>query len=154
MPALLTEAEKELLVRNPGKEHLMLQTWSLHLLHENLSELSYKDQQSAVLQLRKHCAFIVNMLGQPIPFPYYHSLLMIMCKPSRRHGPNHMPWEHARASTAERRPLPACARRQLLDVRVHLPYDRFLPHTVRNVPHRCGDDWRARAERMPRQPVR
>ena len=80
MPPLLYEHEMETLKRKEcvGKEHLILQTWALHYLHDHLSEMNFKDLQEAVLRLRRSCAYIINTLAQPMPFPYYHALLLLM----------------------------------------------------------------------------
>lgn len=83
MPALLRAEEVALLKRCAGKETQVLQMWALGTLRRvytraGCSEQSYTAAEDTVLRLRRSCAAVPNMLDQPVPFPYYHALVLLM----------------------------------------------------------------------------
>jgi len=83
-PALLTEAEKQVLKSKKGVlPSLMLQTWAMRAAREGYKKAGveapiYTQLQSSIMDLRRHCAYITNNLALPIPFPYYHALVALM----------------------------------------------------------------------------
>jgi len=83
-PPLLTDEEKEILRSKKGNlPTLLLQTWALRAAREGYKRCGveapiYGQLQSTVLELRRCCASITNQLALPIPFPYYHALVMLM----------------------------------------------------------------------------
>lgn len=83
-PALLTPGEKLLLERYQGNmPNLVLQTWALRALRDGYKRQGligpvYTHTEGQVLALRGHCAFITNALALPVPFPYYHSMVLLM----------------------------------------------------------------------------
>jgi len=91
MPALLSEKEHLVLKECAGKEFQVLQMWALDTSfrvyhHEAMKNgvsdtqayLQYGRFEDMVLKLRGHGASITNTLDMPVPFPYYHVLVVIM----------------------------------------------------------------------------
>lgn len=82
-PALLTETEMKVLQGFNGNTTVLLQTWALRCLKQGyrrakVDGATYSTVEEAVLRLRRHCAFITNTLALPVPFPYYHALILLM----------------------------------------------------------------------------
>lgn len=88
MPALLDDKERFVLcsAECAGKEFQILQMWSLDAAYRVYAPnggadglmCHYGRLEDAVLRLRSHGAAITNLLEMPVPFPYYHILVVIM----------------------------------------------------------------------------
>lgn len=81
-PPLLSAEERTQLQAFPGNSTLILQSWALGAMWEgyNASGIPapiYAHAVKSVLNLRRSCAQVTNMLALPIPFPYYHLLLLL-----------------------------------------------------------------------------
>jgi len=68
-----------------GFRPFLFQVWALRALQEHLAEDKEKGPgaslapfQAQVLALRNHCAEIVDQMTQPVPFPYYHTLTLML----------------------------------------------------------------------------
>ena len=88
MPALLDDKERFVLssAECAGKEFQILQMWALDAAYRVYAPngaaeglmCQYGRLEDAVLRLRSHGAAITNLLEMPVPFPYYHILVVIM----------------------------------------------------------------------------
>jgi len=85
-PPLLTAEEVKVLKAFPGSKSLLLQTWAMRAGGEGYAKLGIEPRMSAamaglgasILKLKSCGGTIVNTLALPIPFPYWHMLIMIM----------------------------------------------------------------------------
>ena len=82
-PPLLTDAEAAVIRRCPGKELQVLQGWAMRILgaamaDRQMTPQNFRALEEAVNRLRAEACSIVNGLVMPIPFAYYHALLLLM----------------------------------------------------------------------------
>eukprot|EP00326_Haptolina_ericina_P027708 CAMPEP_0181201048 /NCGR_PEP_ID=MMETSP1096-20121128/18099_1 /TAXON_ID=156174 ORGANISM="Chrysochromulina ericina, Strain CCMP281" /NCGR_SAMPLE_ID=MMETSP1096 /ASSEMBLY_ACC=CAM_ASM_000453 /LENGTH=304 /DNA_ID=CAMNT_0023291465 /DNA_START=143 /DNA_END=1057 /DNA_ORIENTATION=- len=81
---LLDPKEREVVDNHTGPRFMLLQKWALDGMVNLLAKspavqgASIAPFQEQVLALRGHCAMIRNTLKQPVPFPYYHTLLLML----------------------------------------------------------------------------
>lgn len=89
MPALLTPEEVLILKSCEGKETQVLQMWSLDVLFRFYQAVgsdgnsgahghNFFTVQDILLNLRRSLATIPNLMDMPVPFPYYHALVLLM----------------------------------------------------------------------------
>ena len=84
-PPLLTKAEVDLLKAYPGNKALLLQTWAMAAAGGGYEKLGVNPALSAamggvgglILKLRGCGGTITNTLALPIPFPYWHMMILI-----------------------------------------------------------------------------
>jgi len=82
---LISEEEKVKLDNFRGFRPFLLQLWALRAVQDHLVEdkekgpgAAFAPFQGQILTLRGHCAEIVDQMTQPIPFPYYHTLTLML----------------------------------------------------------------------------
>jgi len=79
---LISQEEKKKLTEYRGFKPFLMQIWALRALTEHIKEdgsgAALAPFQAQALALRGHCAEIVNTMTQPIPFPYYHTLTLML----------------------------------------------------------------------------
>jgi hypothetical protein len=80
---LISETEKNRLSMYRGFKPFLLQVWALRAVNEHVNETkggsgALKPLEAQALACRSNCAEIVNMMTQPIPFPYYHTLTLML----------------------------------------------------------------------------
>ena len=81
--------ERDVLLKYRGSRFFLMQTWSLRLAAEQIAKPDSRREDAAVgadlrsfeqyaLSLRSHGAAISDLLEQPIPFPMYHTLMLML----------------------------------------------------------------------------
>jgi len=83
--SLLHPSEREIIQNHAGPRFMLLQRWALDGMLVMLDKQPKKAADAALgpfqeqaLALRGHCAAIRNTLKQPVPFPYYHTLVLML----------------------------------------------------------------------------
>ena len=82
---MLTDAEQKILSEYRGFRPFLLQVWAMKSMANHLESSADKVAgaalapfQAQALTLRGHCSGIVNALAQPVPFPYYHTVSLML----------------------------------------------------------------------------
>ena len=83
--SLLSQEEVAKLKAYRGFKPFLCQVWAMRAISEHLAADSQKAAgaalgpfQAQALALRGNCADIVNTMTQPIPFPYFHTLTLML----------------------------------------------------------------------------
>ena len=85
-PPLLLEEEVAVAKNHSGNDVVLFQTWAVKVVRDTFEEAGIELANSATYQtfitlvqeLRSKNASISNTLGLPIPFPYFHALILLM----------------------------------------------------------------------------
>jgi predicted membrane chloride channel (bestrophin family) len=82
---LISQEEQKRADNFRGFRPFLLQIWALRALQDHLAEdkekgpgANLKSFETLAIQLRSHCAEIVDQMTQPVPFPYYHTLTLML----------------------------------------------------------------------------
>jgi len=82
---MLSEEEKRVVANYQGFKPFLLQEWALQTVNEYLATDAKRSGgagigpfQKEALALRGHCSEMVNMLAQPVPFPYFHIITFML----------------------------------------------------------------------------
>ena len=82
---LISQREQTQAENFRGFRPFLFQVWALRALQDHLKEdkdkgpgASLAPFQAQALALRGHCAEIVDQMTQPVPFPYYHTLTLML----------------------------------------------------------------------------
>ena len=82
---MITEAEKAQLTEYRGFKPFLLQCWAMSAVNEYLASKAPRAAgaalgpfQAQALALRGNCAEIINTIAQPVPFPYYHIVSLML----------------------------------------------------------------------------
>jgi len=83
---MLSEEERRVVASYQGFKPFLLQEWAIQTINEYLASPDTKKAAGAkidlfhkeALALRGHCSEMVNMLAQPVPFPYFHAITFML----------------------------------------------------------------------------
>jgi len=83
--SLLSQDEVAKLKAYRGFKPFLIQVWAMRAVADHIAADPYKAQgtalgpfQAQALALRGNCADVVNMMTQPVPFPYFHTLTLML----------------------------------------------------------------------------
>ena len=82
--SLISASERKVLERYRGSRFFLMQSWALRLAAEQIAKpdkgagADFRELEKLALALREHGGTISNLLKQPVPFPMYHTLMMMM----------------------------------------------------------------------------
>lgn len=82
--SLISESERKVLEKYRGSRFFLMQSWALRLAADQISKpdtvkgADIRELEKHALNLRKNGAAISNLLKQPVPFPMYHTLMMML----------------------------------------------------------------------------
>ena len=83
---MLSEEEVQQVAVYRGFKPFLLQVWAMQTIRDYLDSGADKAAgagigpfQAQALALRANCSDVVNLLAQPVPFPYYHVVSFMLC---------------------------------------------------------------------------
>lgn len=83
--SLISASERKVLEKYRGSRFFLMQSWALRLAAEQAAKPDYKGEKDGIrnmenfaLSLRSAGGTITNLLKQPVPFPMYHMLMIMM----------------------------------------------------------------------------
>ena len=83
---MLSEEEVQQVAVYRGFKPFLLQVWAMQPIRDYLASGADKAAgagigpfQAQALALRANCSGVVNLLAQPVPFPYYHVVSFMLC---------------------------------------------------------------------------
>jgi len=82
--SLISASERKVLEKYRGSRFFLMQSWALRLASEQITKpdkapgADIRELEKYALELRSHGAAISNLLKQPVPFPMYHTLMLMM----------------------------------------------------------------------------
>jgi len=82
--SLISESERKVLEKYRGSRFFLMQTWAMRLAAEQTAMpdkaagTDLRSFEQYALSLRSHGGAISNLLKQPIPFPMYHTLMLML----------------------------------------------------------------------------
>ena len=83
---MLSEEEVQQVAVYRGFKPFLLQVWAMQAIRDYLDSGADKAAgagigpfQAQALALRANCSDVVNLLAQPVPFPYYHVVSFMLC---------------------------------------------------------------------------
>ena len=82
--SLISEAERKVLDKYRGSRFFLMQTWALRLAAEQVAKpdkavgADLRSFEQYALSLRSHGGALSNLIKQPIPFPMYHTLMLML----------------------------------------------------------------------------
>ena len=83
--SLISESERKVLEKYRGSRFFLMQSWALRLAADQIARpegkaagADFRELEKLALKLREHGGQISNLLKQPVPFPMYHTLMMMM----------------------------------------------------------------------------
>lgn len=82
--SLISASERKVLEKFRGSRFFLLQSWALRLANEQMAKpdkaggADIRELEKHALKLREHGSNISNLLKQPVPFPMFHTLLLML----------------------------------------------------------------------------
>jgi len=82
--SLISASERKVLEKYRGSRFFLMQTWALRLATEQIAKpdtakgADIRELEKFALSLRQAGSNISNLLKQPVPFPMYHTLMLMM----------------------------------------------------------------------------
>lgn len=83
-PSLAHAQERKVLEKYRGSRFFLMQSWALRLATEQIAKpdkgagADIRELEKLALSLRAHGGKISSLLKQPVPFPMYHTLMLMM----------------------------------------------------------------------------
>ena len=82
--SLISQSERKVLEKYRGSRFFLMQSWALRLAADQMSKpdkapgADIRELEKYALSLRQSGSVISNLLKQPVPFPMYHTLMLMM----------------------------------------------------------------------------
>jgi len=82
--SLISASERKVLEKYRGSRFFLMQSWALRLASDQMVKpdkapgADIRELEKHALSLRQNGATISNLLKQPVPFPMYHTLMLMM----------------------------------------------------------------------------